>query len=99
MIIYYQILGLDDKADDGAIRARYLELVKQFTPEKEPRQFMRISRAYEAIRNRHARIKSKVTGLNNYKSWTDALEDLTSGIPVERKLPGLRELVEEEKHE
>lgn len=99
MIIYYQILGVDEDAGDEAIRARYLELVKTFTPEKDPGQFMRITRAYEGIRNRQARIKSAVIGLKNYRSRTDALDDLMAGIPVKRKLPGLKEMVEADENE
>ncbi len=99
MIIYYQILGVDKDADDETIRARYLELVKRFTPEKDPDQFMRITRAYEGIQNRQARIKSAVIGLKNYSSWTDALDDLLAGIPVERKMPGLNDLVKAGKNE
>ncbi len=97
MIIYYQILGVDEDAGDEEIRARYLELVRRFTPEKDPDQFMRISRAYEGLRDRQARISSKIVGLKNYRFWTDALEDLTAGIPDQRKMPGLKDLVNAEK--
>ena len=99
MFIYYQILGLDEDAGDEEIRARYLELVKVFTPEKSPEHFMRITRAYEGIRDRHSRIKSKIIGLKKYRFWTDALDDLTAGIPVESKMPGLQDLIKAENHE
>lgn len=97
MITYYQILGVDKDADDEQIRARYLELVRAFTPETHPEAFMRISRAYEGLRDRQSRIRSAVIGMNNYRVWTDALDDLVAGIPEERRTPGLGELIQAEK--
>jgi hypothetical protein len=99
MITYYQILGLDEDAGDEKIRARYLELVREFTPEKSPEQFMRITRAYEGIRDRQSRIRSRITGLRTYRFWTDALDDLVAGIPVERKSPGLKDMLEAQKND
>ena len=99
MFIYYHILGLDETAGDPEIRNRYLELVKKFTPEQHPEWFIKITKAYEALKDRRSRIKSKLTGLNDYRFWTDALTDLVKTIELEKKSPGLRDMVKAEKNE
>ncbi len=42
------ILGLTREASEEEIRGRYLELVKQFPPEREPERFREIHAAYQA---------------------------------------------------
>ena len=98
-IIDYQTLGLDEDAGDEAVRARYLELVHKFTPEKAPETFMRITRAYEALKDRRSRIKSGITGLDDYRLWTDALAELVAGIPEQRRQPGLSALIEAQQND
>ena len=44
----HAILGLDPGADEAAVRARYLELVKRFPPDREPDRFREIRTAFEA---------------------------------------------------
>lgn len=47
----FQVLGLSRDADEAAVRARYLELVKQFPPEREPEKFREIRAAFEAVKD------------------------------------------------
>lgn len=47
----FQLLGLPADASEAEIRARYLELVKQFSPDREPEKFREIRAAYEAARD------------------------------------------------
>ncbi len=54
----YAVLGLDPQADVAGIRKRYLELVRQFTPEREPARFTEIHAAYEALKNPVERMKN-----------------------------------------
>ena len=51
MLNSYQVLGLEHDADEAAIRARYLELVRQFPPEREPQKFAEIRAAYDHLRD------------------------------------------------
>lgn len=48
---YYKILGLRANASADSIKASYIRLVKQFTPEQHPEEFQQIRRAYETLRN------------------------------------------------
>lgn len=46
---YYSVLGVRPGADAGTIRARYLELVREFTPERAAEAFQDIRAAYEVL--------------------------------------------------
>lgn len=47
----FQLLGVSRDAGEAEVRARYLELVKQYTPEREPEKFREIRAAYEAAKD------------------------------------------------
>lgn len=47
----FQVLGLPRDAGEAEVRARYLELVKQFPPEREPEKFREIRAAFEACKD------------------------------------------------
>jgi hypothetical protein len=47
----FLILGLSREATEAAIRARYLELVKQFPPDRAPDKFREIRAAFEAAKD------------------------------------------------
>lgn len=47
----YDVLELPRDADEAAIRARYLELVRRFPPDREPGRFAAIREAYDAVRD------------------------------------------------
>lgn len=47
----FAILGLPREAGEAEVRARYLELVKKYPPERDPDKFREIRAAYEAAKN------------------------------------------------
>ncbi len=47
----FLVLGLPRDAGEAEVRARYLELVKQFPPEREPDKFREIRSAFEACKD------------------------------------------------
>ncbi len=47
----FRVLGLSNQASEDTIRSRYLELVKQFPPDRDPARFREIHAAYEAARD------------------------------------------------
>lgn len=55
----WEILGLPPNSTDDAIRQRYLELVRQFPPERDPGRFAEIRAAYEALRDLTQRLQSR----------------------------------------
>lgn len=96
MYVYYRLLGVDETAGDKEIRRAYLDLVKKFPPEKHADQFKRITRAYEALKDKRARVRSRLLGTSGaYRVWSEALDDfLQTTAPRERRSPGLKDLVE-----
>lgn len=47
----FQVLGVSRDAGEAEVRARYLELVKQYPPEREPEKFREIREAYETAKD------------------------------------------------
>jgi curved DNA-binding protein CbpA len=56
----YMVLGLPADSDDAAIRRRYLDLVRQFTPEHHPEKFAAVRTAYECLRDRDSRLNYRL---------------------------------------
>lgn len=51
----YQLLGVPPSANDEAIRSAYLAKVREHPPDRSPKRFQAIRRAYETIENPKAR--------------------------------------------
>lgn len=52
----YRVLGVPVTADDQAIRAAYLALIRDYPPERDRRRFERVRSAYEAISSARGRL-------------------------------------------
>ncbi|MCZ2340353.1 MAG: hypothetical protein LC104_00990 [Bacteroidales bacterium] len=89
----FQVLNLPTDADDQAIRARYLELVRQFPPEQSPKEFAKFRAAYEKISTLDARAAYFLAGIGNDDSIDAIIEDLTCSTSRSRlKLNQLLEM-------
>lgn len=53
----FTVLGLPEAVDDAQVRARYLALVRDHSPERDPEGFAAIRAAYEAVRTRRDRLR------------------------------------------
>ena len=73
----YAVLGLPSDADDETIRRRYLELVKQFSPEHHPEKFAAIRRAYESLRDLETRLRYRLFEAGKTESVDAIVEELT----------------------
>ena len=56
----YEALGLPRHADEAEIRRRYLELVRQFPPDRAPERFAAIRAAYDEVRDPGRRLRSQL---------------------------------------
>ena len=54
----YETLGVAVHSDETAIRHRYLELVREFPPERDPQRFAAIRAAYDELRDPAVRLRS-----------------------------------------
>ena len=73
----YAVLGLPADSDDTAIRQRYLELVRQFTPEHQPARFAAIRAAYDSLRDRDTRLRHRLFEVGKKETVDAIIEELT----------------------
>ncbi len=87
----YEILGLTQDSSDEAIRQRYLELVRQYSPEHHPEKFAAIRSAYESMRDLDTRLRHRLFHAGRKESVEAIIEELTcrtsrQRIPLHRLL-------------
>jgi curved DNA-binding protein CbpA len=72
----YEVLGLPRFAEEAEIRRRYLELVRQFSPDRDPSRFAEIRAAYEQLRDPDRLLESQLFARDS----KDTLEAIASGL-------------------
>jgi DnaJ-class molecular chaperone len=87
----YAILGLPDDSDDDTIRRRYLELVRQFSPERHPERFAVIRKAYENLRDLDTRVRHRLFEAGKSESLLALIEEIACQSP--RRRLSLQELL------
>jgi curved DNA-binding protein CbpA len=80
----YAVLGLPADSDDEAIRRRYLELVRQFSPEHHPDKFAAIRAAYESLRDLNTRLRYRLFEAGKNESIEAIIEEITCRNPRRR---------------
>lgn len=80
----YETLGLKPGADEGAIRASYLALVRRFPPEREPERFAEIRTAYERLSNPTARVERQLFDVQAHDSLEAILAEARSRLRQRR---------------
>jgi curved DNA-binding protein CbpA len=77
MIDAYAVLGLPPDSDDAAIRRRYLELVRQFSPEHHPEKFAAVRAAYEQLKDLNTRLRHRLFEAGRHESVDAIIEEVT----------------------
>jgi curved DNA-binding protein CbpA len=80
----YTILGLPADSDDETIRRRYLELVREFSPERHPERFAVIRKAYENLRDLDTRVRHRLFEAGKSESIDALIEELACQTPRRR---------------
>lgn len=88
----YAVLGLPADSDDAAIRQRYLELVRQFSPEHQPQRFAAIREAYEHLKDRDTRLRHRLFKAGKAENLDAIIEEVACRSPRRRLL--LREIMQ-----
>ena len=76
----YQTLGLSSDADEAMVRRRYLELVKQYSPEKSPQKFSEIRAAYDELRDPVRRLTKQILQIRTHESLEDIVADIRARV-------------------
>jgi curved DNA-binding protein CbpA len=72
----YEIMGLARDADEAEIRRRYLELVREFSPDRAPERFATIREAYDEVRDPLRRLEAQLFSIET----RDSIESLQSDL-------------------
>ncbi len=97
MLKHYLVLGISFPTTDEAVRRAYLNLVKQFPPERYPQQFAEVTEAYEALKNATRRTHMMLEGFLQARYPEEEILRLNRLAKGAGDQPGLRDLVEMEK--
>jgi len=74
----YDVLGVRPEATSDEIRQRYLALVREFPPEREPQRFAQVREAYDQLRDPVASMERRL--LN-----TTAIDTFDTLLAAERQ--------------
>jgi curved DNA-binding protein CbpA len=80
----YAVFGLPPDSDDEAIRRRYLQLVRQFSPEQHPDKFAAIRQAYEHLRDLDTRLRYRLFEAGKNESVETIIEEIVCRSPRRR---------------
>lgn len=80
----HEVLGLSHDADAEAIRRRYLELIREYSPESAPREFSEIRSAYDRLRDPLVYLQSRLFDLHSSHTLESLLNDLQPDVRAKR---------------
>jgi curved DNA-binding protein CbpA len=83
----WEVLGLSPAADDAVVRQRYLELVRQHPPERDPERFAEIHGAYEELRNPMRRLERQLFWPEEDATWEHAAAGVLATLTAARRIP------------
>lgn len=72
----HEILGVSADADEATLRARYVQLVREFPPDRVPERFAEIRAAYDELRDPVRMLERKLF----HPASTDSLENLAGEL-------------------
>lgn len=87
----YTVLGVPPDADDEAIRRRYLELTREFTPEHHPERFAAVRGAYERVKDLDRRAQYRLFEAGKDDTIEAIIEEAACRTP--RRRAGLRAIL------
>lgn len=86
----YAVLGITPESDDEAVRRRYLELVREFSPEQHPQRFAEVRAAYELVKDATGRARYRLFEQGRRDSIEQIIEEIACRTPRRRfSLPAL----------
>lgn len=92
MLKSFLILDLPMDATDDQIRKKYLSLIKENRPDSTPDKFKKINAAYEAVKDKRSRIKTKMFSAFMDMECEETLQTLAESINLTKKETNLKSL-------
>jgi DnaJ-class molecular chaperone len=86
MLDAYETLGLPNDADEAQVRTRYLELVREFPPDRAPERFAEIRAAFDHLRNPLVQLERRLFSLSTHDSLAALEGDILTRLRIV-KLP------------
>jgi curved DNA-binding protein CbpA len=80
----YEILSLPRSSSETDVRRRYLELVRQYPPDRAPERFAEIHQAYDKLRDPVVRIESKLFDLESAGTIAGIIAELRQRLRTAR---------------
>jgi DnaJ-class molecular chaperone len=84
MVDPYKTLGLSNRADEKGVRERYLELVREFPPDRDPERFAEIRSAYEQLHDPAVRLRALLFGVGKEDSVTTLIGEVRTELRSRR---------------
>jgi curved DNA-binding protein CbpA len=76
----FEVLGLAQGAGDDEIRQRYLQLVREFPPDRAPERFAEVRAAYDDLRDPIRRLDRQMFSLNTHDTFEALARDLRARV-------------------
>jgi curved DNA-binding protein CbpA len=73
----YKVMGLAASAGETEIRQRYLELVREFPPDRAPERFAAIHAAYADLRDPTLRLQARIFAID---PGIDSIESIAADL-------------------
>ena len=80
----YTVLGLTVDSTDEAIRRRYLQLVRTYTPERAPERFAAVREAYDKLRDPVSRLRYRLFAAGQDDTIEAIIADAKARLPRRR---------------
>lgn len=80
----YETLGVARGSSESDVRRRYLELVRQFPPDRAPAEFAEIRKAYERLRDPEVRLRSMLFELSDEDSMPAVVAEVRRRLRAAR---------------
>ncbi len=80
----YQVLGVPSHAEPEEIRRKYLELVRQHPPDRDPVRFAEIRAAYDDLNDPVQQLHSMLFDIESHDSIDAIIIDLHARLRLER---------------
>jgi curved DNA-binding protein CbpA len=85
-------LGFSQCSTSGVSRRRYLELVREFPPERHPEKFAAVRAAYERLKDLDARVRHRLFEQGKRDGIEELIEEMACRSP--RRRYGLQALLQ-----